>query len=298
MKYTCMSFNILGCDDAGKDLYAPSEIRCECIAKYLNEMKTDIVGIQEAGSHHRLYDWMTNLSSIITNDSFYSVAKMDDEEEFSKTTTTFEDKKVPLSAGLIILYRKDKFDLVERGAQRYSTDELQERYFQWVRLRDKDTKRDVFVTNTHWSVNWDSKGKVSPEAGAIHRTKQANELRTFWEEKVGNNILFATGDYNCRQDSEWAILAESGVYKQAVNVGEKDWNLGDHIDHIYINPGLTSVDDLRFLDCTLDTSTVKGRHTGLYFWYSKDKVYENLNFNRMSDHNPLLLTVDVKEGNK
>lgn len=295
MKYTCMSFNILGCDDAGKDLYAPSEIRCECIAKYLNEMKTDIVGIQEAGSHHRLYDWMTNLSSRMRDNGFYAVAKMDDEEEFTRTTTTFPDKKVPLSAGLMILYNQDKFALIERGAHRYSSDELQERYFQWIHLRDKKTARDIFVTNTHWSVNWDKHGKVSPEAGAIHRTKQANELRTFWEEKVGNHILFATGDYNCRQNSEWAILAESGIYKQSMNVGEKEWDLGDHIDHIFINPQVTSVEDLRFLDCTMDTSTVQGRHTGLYFWYSKDKVYEKLRFDRMSDHNPLLLTVSVIE---
>ena len=295
MKYTCMSFNILGCDDAGKDLYAPSEIRCECIAKYLNEMKTDIVGIQEAGSHHRLYDWMTNLSSLMYDNGFYAVAKMDDEEEFARTTTTFSDKKVPLSAGLMILYNREKFALVEHGAHRYSSDELQERYFQWVHLRDKATDRDIFVTNTHWSVNWDQHGHVSPEAGAVHRTKQANELRTFWEEKVGDHILFATGDYNCRQNSEWASLAESGIYKQSVNVGGNDWNLGDHIDHIFINPHVTTVEDLRFLDCKLDTSSVKGRHTGLYFWYSKDKVYEKLTFDRMSDHNPLLLTVSVKK---
>ncbi|MBQ9354532.1 MAG: hypothetical protein IJT84_02475 [Clostridia bacterium] len=294
MKYTCMSFNILGCDDAGKDLYAPSEIRCECIARYLSEMKTDIVGIQEAGSHHRLYNWMENLSRRIDENGVYGVAKIDDDEEFMATTQTFEDKKVPLSVGLIILYKKDKFDLIERGAHRYSTDELQERYFQWVHLRDKENDRDIFVTNTHWSINWDKNGKVSPEWGAIYRTKQANELRSFWEEKVGNNILFATGDYNCRQDSDWALLAENGIYKQAVNVGDKDWNLGDHIDHIYINPDATSVEDLRFLDCTMDTSTVKGRHTGLYFWYSKDKVYEKLKFDRMSDHNPLFLTVNVK----
>lgn len=294
MKYTCMSFNILGVDEAGKDLYAPSEIRCECIARYLSEMKTDIVGIQEAGSHHRLYNWMENLSRRIDENGVYGVAKIDDDEEFTATTQTFEDKKVPLSVGLIILYKNDKFDLIERGAHRYSTDELQERYFQWVHLRDKENDRDIFVTNTHWSINWDKNGKVSPEWGAIYRTKQANELHSFWEEKVGNNILFATGDYNCRQNSEWALLAESGIYKQAVNVGDKDWNLGDHIDHIYINPNVTSVEDLRFLDCTLDTTSVQGRHTGLYFWYSKDKVYDNLRFDRMSDHNPLLLTVNVK----
>ena len=294
MKYTCMSFNILGVDEAGKDLYAPSEIRCECIANYLSEIKSDIVGIQEAGNHHRLYNWMTNFSQIIEENGLYSVVKMDDEEEFKKTTTTFADKSVPLSAGLMILYKRDKFELIERGAHKYSSDEKQERYFQWVHLRDKQVARDIFVTNTHWSINWDKDGKVSPEAGALHRTKQANELRTFWENKVGDNILFATGDYNCRQDSEWIKLAESGIYKQAGNLGDKDWNLGDHIDNIFINPNVAEVEDLRFLDCTLDTTSVQGRHTGLYFWYSKDKVYDNLRFDRMSDHNPLLLTVNVK----
>ena len=293
MQYKCMSFNILGCDDAGKELYAPSEIRCEYIANYLSEIKSDIVGIQEAGTHHRLYDWMTDLSSRISESGFYSVAKMDEEAEFKKTTTTFQDKKVPLSAGLMILYRKDRFEIIERGAHKYSSDEKQERYFQWVHLRDSETARDVFVTNTHWSVNWDKDGKVSPEAGAIHRTKQANELREFWEKKVGNNILFATGDYNCRQNSDWMSLAENGIYKQAGNCGGKDWGLGDHIDNIFINPDVAKVEDLRFLDGKMDTSSIRGRHAQIYFWFGTSRVYERLNFERMSDHNPLLLTVSV-----
>ena len=62
------------------------------------------------------------------------------------------------------------------------------------------------------SIDWDEKGKVSPQAGDIHRTKQANELRTFWEEKVGDSLLFATGDYNCQQNSQWLRLAAKEAY--------------------------------------------------------------------------------------
>ena len=105
--------------------------------------------------------------------------------------------------------------------------------------------------------------------------------------------MFATGDYNCRQDSEWVALAESGIYKRADAASDKDWGLGSHIDHIFINPNVAKVEDLRFLDCKMDTSLIKGRHTELYFWFTPGKIYEKLRFDRMSDHNPLLLTVDV-----
>ena len=294
MKYTCMSFNILGVDHAGNELYLPSEIRAEYIAKYLHSIKTDIVGIQEAGAHHRLYDWMTNFSSMISDFNFYDVVKIGDEEAFVKTTTTFSDKKVPLSAGLMILYRKDKFELIERGAHRYSSTEKQERYFQWVHLKDKSNGKDIFVTNTHWSINWDENGKVSKEAGAIHRTKQSNELREFWNNKVGNNVLFATGDYNCFQNSEWIHLAENDIYKQVETATDKDWALGDHIDNIFINPQVSTVEDLRFLHDKIDISSVKARHASMYFWCSSANKDLKLQFERMSDHEPLLVTVETK----
>lgn len=294
MNYSCMSFNILGVDEGGNDLYAPSEIRAEYIANYLHDKKTDIVGIQEAGTHHRLYDWMTNFSLMISEGGFYSIAKMDEEIEFVKTTTTFPDKKVPLSAGLMILYRKDKFELVERGARRYSSTEKQERYFQWVHLLDKSNEKDIFVTNTHWSIDWDENGKVSEEAGDRHRTIQAKELLDFWQTKVGNNILFGTGDYNCRQDSTWMEMAEKGVYKRAETASGKDWNLGEHIDNIFINPDLVAVKDYHFAKDRMNLDSIKGRHTCMYFWFSPQKSNEKLQFDRMSDHEPLILTVSVK----
>lgn len=292
MTYSCMSFNILGVDEAGSELYAPSEIRAEYIAQFLNEKKADIVGIQEAGSHHRLYDWISGFTEKALSYGFYSVAKIDDDREFAETTTSFSDKKVPLSAGLMILYRKDRFDLIERGAHRYSSTEKQERYFQWVHLRDKENGKDLFVTNTHWSIDWDENGKVSKEAGAQHRTRQANELRTFWHDTVGDNILFATGDYNCRHDSEWIQLAEQDVYQDAEAVSGMPREAGD-IDHIFINPQLVTVEDMRFLNGEMDTDAIGGRHAAMYFWFCGQKKNATLRLDRMSDHDPLLLTVSV-----
>lgn len=294
MNYTCMSFNILGIDEAGTDIYSPSEIRAEYIAGFLDRQRTDIVGIQEAGSHHGLYDWINNFGEKIRKRGFYSIAAMGDEEEYTNTTHTFPDKKVSLSAGLMILYNKEKFELIERGAHRYSSDESQERYFQWVHLKDKNCGKDVFVTNTHWSINFNKYGKVSEEAGAEHRTKQANELREFWETKVGNNILFATGDYNCRQDSDWIKLAEQGIYKQVETASNKDFEIGDHIDNIFVNPELVTIEDLHFSKERMDVSAIKSQTSPLYLCYPYGNLIVGRQTSRMSDHDPLLVTVSIK----
>ena len=266
MEIKCMSFNILGID--GYDGYLPVGDRAQHLQIYLNESGMDLIGLQEAGSHD--YDWQGYFVSKIERDGIYKAVCIGNEKAYDEQASRYPAGRVSNSAGLIILYKADRFDLLESGSQRYSSTELQERHYQWAKFTDTYTGETVFMTNTHWSIDWDENGKVSAEAGDQHRTTQANELRTFWEEKVGDSLLFATGDYNCQQNSQWLQLAAQGVYKPVdIIVGNEE----QHIDHIFLNTDRVKVVEHSFLN---------------------DRIVLEDGEHRYSDHDPFVVTVKYK----
>ena len=270
MTISCMSFNILGVE--GYEGYLPVETRAQHLQKYLNESGMDLIGLQEAGSHD--YDWQEFFVSRLERDGVYKAVTIGAEKAYDEQATrypAYPPNRVSNSAGLIILYKPERFELLETGSQRYTSTELQERHYQWAKFTDTYTGETVFMTNTHWSINWDDKGKVSAEAGDIHRTTQANELRTFWEEKVGDSLLFATGDYNCRQNTEWLQSAAKGIYKPVdIIMGNEEL----HIDHIFLNTQRCEVVDYKFLN---------------------DRIVLSDGEHRYSDHDPFVVTVKVKK---
>ena len=266
MEIKCMSFNILGID--GYDGYLPVEVRAQHMQTYLNDSGMDLIGMQEAGSHD--YDWQEYFVSKLELDGVYKAVTIGAEKAYDEQASRYPAGRVSNSAGLIILYKADRFELLETGSQRYSSTELQERYYQWAKFTDTYTGETVFMTNTHWSIDWDENGKVSAEAGDVHRTKQADELRTFWEEQVGDSLLFATGDYNCQQDSEWLQLAAKGVYKPVdIIMGNEE----QHIDHIFLNTDRVEVVEHQFLS---------------------DRIVLEDGEHRYSDHDPFVVTVKYK----
>lgn len=268
MEITCMSFNVLGVDNV--EGYLPSEIRAQYLETFINESGIDLIGLQEAGSHS--YDYQEYFTQKLERTGIYKAVTIGAEKAYDEQASRYPAGRVSNSAGLIILYKAERFELLESGSQRYTSTELQERHYQWAKLKDKETDEIVFMTNTHWSIDWDENGKVSQEAGDRHRTKEANELRTFWEKTVGDSLLFATGDYNCNQDTTWFKSAGSGVYKTA------DAILGDgsklNIDHIFLNSERVDVLEYEFLD---------------------DKIQLEDGAHRYSDHDPLVVKVKYKE---
>ena len=266
MEIKCMSFNILGID--GYDGYLPVELRAQHMQTYLNESGMDLIGLQEAGSHD--YDWQEYFVSKIERDGIYKAVTIGAEKAYDEQASRYPAGRVSNSAGLIILYKADRFELLESGSQRYSSTELQERHYQWAKFTDTYTGETVFMTNTHWSIDWDEFGKVSAEAGDKHRTTQANELRAFWEEKAGDSLLFATGDYNCQQNSQWLQLAAEGAYKPVdIIMG----NAEQHIDHVFVNTDRVEVVDHAFLN---------------------DRIVLENGEHRYSDHDPFVVTVKYK----
>ena len=267
MELSCMSFNVLGVDCDG---YLPVEIRAQYLEGYFNESGMDLIGLQEAGSHS--YDWQEEFTRKLECAGIYKAVTIGAERAYDEQASRYPAGRVSNSAGLIILYKAERFEVLVSGSQRYTSTEKQERHYQWAKLKDKETEEIVFVTNTHWSIDWDENGKVSPEAGDVHRTKQAKELRAFWDEKVGNSLLFATGDYNCRQNSVWLKSVGNGVYKTADAILGDDSEL--HIDHILINYNRVDVIEYKFLNDMIELD---------------DSEY------RYSDHLPLVLKVKYKE---
>ena len=266
MQIKCMTFNILGVD--GYEGYLPVEVRAQHMQTYLNDSGMDLIGMQEAGSHD--YDWQSFFVQKLERDGVYKAVTIGAEKAYDEQASRYPAGRVSNSAGLIILYKADRFELLQTGSQRYSSTELQERHYQWAKFRDKESGEMVVMTNTHWSIDWDDKGKVSAEAGDIHRTTQANELRTFWEETVGDSLLFATGDYNCRQNSTWIQTAAQGIYKPAaILYGVQE----QYIDHIFVNSQRVEVVDYGFLTNRI---VIDGQE------------------HRYSDHDPFVVTVKIK----
>ena len=270
MTITCMSFNILGVE--GYEGYLPVEIRAQHLQTYLNESGMDLIGLQEAGSHD--YDWQSFFVQRLERDGVYKAVCIGNEKAYDEQARRYPPNppgKVSNSAGLIILYKPERFTLLESGSQRYTSTELQERHYQWAKFTDTYTGETVFMTNTHWSINWDEKGQYSLEAGNSHRTKEANELRTFWEEKVGDSLLFATGDYNARQNTEWIQSAAKGIYKPVdIIMGNEEL----HIDHIFLNTERVEIVDYKFLN---------------------DRIVLDDGEHRYSDHDPFVVTVKIKD---
>lgn len=256
---SCLSFNVLPYDndDTASKGVATTDIRFPKIIERILQLDADIVCIQESTGGNATYN--TKLIKEITANDKYKYIQYG---ELSGHTQN-------LARGLIIFYKPDVFELVDKGYHDYTSKEKQARAFIWAKLHDIKRDKDVFVVNTHWSINWDENGNTSEEKGDQWRTIQANELLKFFKETVKDNILFACGDYNSAQDSKWQnILAENdqGAYRNVANVLQESIS---GVDHCFINT--TSVAKAVSVARVTNTFT----HNG--------KSY------KMSDHQPLLV---------
>ena len=256
---TCLSFNVLPYDNetTAAANVAPTEIRFPKMIERIKQLDTDIICIQESTGSNSTYN--TKLIKEITQDGKYKYVQYG---QLSGQTQN-------LARGLIIFYKPSVFELLDKGYHNYTSKEKQARAFIWVKLHDIKRDTDVFVTNTHWSINWDEQGNTSEEKGDQWRTIQANEQLKFFKETVKDSVLFACGDYNCTQNSKWQnILTENneGAYQNIANVLKESIN---SVDHCFINT--TSVAKAVSVAKITNSFT----HNG--------KTY------KMSDHSPLLV---------
>ncbi|MFN2394206.1 MAG: endonuclease/exonuclease/phosphatase family protein [Bacteroidales bacterium] len=155
--------------------------RIPLIEKYINEEMPDIVGIQES-----LYHQIEDLLNIMPVYAYVGAGRDDGEAggEFSP-----------------VLYRTDKFELLDHSQFWLSEtpdipgsigwEALLPRVVAWAKLLHKESGKELFVFNTHFS-------HVSDEA----RSRSMQFLSDQIESIAGDNRIIVTGDFNITKGSE------------------------------------------------------------------------------------------------
>lgn len=114
-----------------------------------------------------------------------------------------------------ILFLKDRFEMLDSGVFWYSRsmtprvkdwDAKNPRYCGWVRLKDKDSKKEFFIFNTHW----DHRGDSARVESARMTTKLVPVL-------AGDLATIFMGDLNVKPDRKASnLLKEDGVFREAL----------------------------------------------------------------------------------
>jgi endonuclease/exonuclease/phosphatase family metal-dependent hydrolase len=173
--------------------------RREAMVKYLKETKADLIGLQEVLPNQRDY-----LAGELTEFSLYSAGR-DDGEKGEATP---------------VLYRKDRFELVDKGSFWLSDtpdkpgskgwDAALPRVASWVKLQDIWAEKLLLFVNTHF----DHRGPNARLESAKLLVKKIDELDG---EGADTLPVILTGDFNCtaRQEPYKVLVAD------AASVGSK-----------------------------------------------------------------------------
>jgi endonuclease/exonuclease/phosphatase family metal-dependent hydrolase len=186
--------------------------RREAMVKYLQETKADLIGLQEVLPGQRDY-----LAGELTDFAVYSVGR-DDGEKGEATP---------------ILYRKDRFELVEKGSFWLSDtpdkpgskgwDAALPRVASWVKLRvvarrvsedatptrrASEGDRSLLFVNTHF----DHRGAGARLESAKLLVRKINELAGEGDQALP---VILTGDFNCTaRQAPYAALTSGATDKQ------------------------------------------------------------------------------------
>jgi len=255
-----MSFNILEREDTG--VYAQPKDRGPMAVKTIKKYNPDIVGIQEAAdasSANGNFDWNDYLVTELGKLG-YSCRYL--------TQESVKPSRMTIGAGLMIFYKKDRFDLIAHGSDQYVTKGYSgvrasyegfthidgSRYYHYVKLWDKVQKTYLFTFNTHLAVPPGSLKQSGKEATSAQRTMLANIIRTqsarqladAIEKLAGDYPCFSTGDYNASwsrsvkddaNSSQLYEMTKNGVLSAAVDDAYSNVSVSRTgiIDHVFYN---------------------------------------------------------------
>ena len=248
---SCMSFNILACDthDAGFEL--PHK-RLNYVVETIRDLCPDLIGVQEAcdqacaPSEKRdarcgKFNWCEEMLSAIPPLGYTALP--------IRAQQGFAREKQNIGCGLIIYYKTDRFEKTEDGCYCFKHNDV--RYFQWVKLLDKEHGRNVLFTNTHFSINPKIGEAKSALAGDGYRIVQAAKLADFWFKNCDESTaLFATGDYNSQPHSNAQTMLRSLRFQSSQLLAERSdeyatmnfAKTGAYIlDYCYVNPTAQNV---------------------------------------------------------
>ncbi len=255
---TTMTFNILDKFSYSYEDYGNNDnaTRLNTTVSQIKGYDPDILGIQEAGNQGG-YDWPAKLDANLS--STYSSVKLYQQSGGPSTMT--------IAAGLIIYYRTSRFDLMDSGCYNFDitvsnggysrTDNG--RWYQWAKLKDKETNQIIFVFNTHLSIVHDVSGSSDANdliLAKMLRTKQIELLSSAIHSKAANYPVVATGDYNCNLETSIAdqkaglsyiqiqqMCASPHAYlRSSADVADLEAMVSSSsVDHVFINTN--------YLDC-------------------------------------------------
>ncbi len=261
VEISCMSFNVLS-NGGDPNTFLDPTVRAKYVLPFLMECEADIIGLQEIDTQTH-FPWKDYILEG-TKDKYASRC-IDEEFEFGTA-------KMQIGNGLVILYRKDRFELLESGCSYYFEDS--NRWYQYVLLKDNKSGREVVVTNTHFSINPYIDEKWDLEEGNYIRSMEAEELAAFWEDYVGDRALFATGDYNAERGMDpHEKYLRAGRFDNSLELAlESDGEVW--LDFCYVNPACMQINKYDFMP--------------------RDYVKEDGTKIIMSDHYPIMTYAEFK----
>ncbi len=152
-----------------------------------------------------------------------------------------------------IVYRKDKFDLVQNGDFWFSeTPEVPgkgwdatccNRICSWAKFRDKLTRKEFFVFNVHY----DHQGQIARKNSSILLLERIKQ-------QARNLPVFVTGDFNATPESEpIQIIANDGLLSDSYAVTKQppygttgtfnsfrlNAPMKNRIDYVWVTQGIT-----------------------------------------------------------
>ncbi len=230
---SCMTFNVLQIRNEGTS-YADPETRAPWILDTIVRYDPDLLGLQEVthdNGSNLTWDMHDYLIDNLTAKG-YDVSGMMDSKD--KPGSKVAVSNYTIGSGLLIMWKKDRFELKDSGAMVFSNDAG--RHYQWVKLYDKQEDITILMTNTHMSINPKSgNSEADSKAGGATRAQQAAELYQFWYKNCqGDMALYATGDYNHGTDSQAFANMTKGQYVSTREISQKS-NANSGIDHVLIN---------------------------------------------------------------
>lgn len=225
------SYNILM--DTKRDHPNAWKYRREMVKEIIRFHDFDIVGTQEAFQHQ--------LNDILELGNYaYTGSGRDDGKDGGEHSA--------------ILYKKDRFELLDSGDFWYSeTPDVPgkgwdatccNRICSWAKFKEKESGKQFFVFNSHY----DHEGLEARRNSSLLLLKKIEEITG------GKGVVFCTGDFNATPDDEpIRILREDGRLKDSYlvtaqppygtegtfNGFRQDSPLKERIDYVWVTEGVT-----------------------------------------------------------
>jgi len=232
---SCMTFNVLE-QNSGGTQYQHPKVRAPWILETIKKYNPDLLGCQEVtkgtGTAEN-YDMYTFLTTNLAKEG-YAVSGLMDSKGKAGSKVAIDNYHI--GSGLLIFWKKDRFELKDSGAMVYSNDV--NRHYQWVKLYDKQEDISILMTNTHMSIPPKVGDTYDIAKGHALRATQGQEIFNFWNKNCGEDMaLYATGDYNHKTDTQAFANETQGKFVSSRDYSQSS-NAASTIDHVFINGDL------------------------------------------------------------